>query len=419
MSRTVEAGTAPSAVAGAPGRAPTLLAVASELPWPPVTGGRLRTFHLLRGLGRSYRIRLVTAVPVGGEADVEALRRHGIEVLPVPAAPRRWWAEAGRALSAMVLGEPYVLYRRHDRRAVRAAMRAEARREPPDALYLDHLDSHLYRSAAPGTPAVVDMHNVYSVLAMRASQDRRNPLLRAYLRREAALLGRAERRAALDAALVQAVSEGDADHFRRLGGAPVSVVPNGVDCAAYEGLPAGRPGGRPIILCLGTLSWPPNARAAAYLAREVLPRLRRPFPGLCLRIVGRGPTREVRALGRVEGVELVADAPDVLPHLRDASMLAVPLEVGGGTRLKILEAFAAGLPVVSTPVGCEGLLAVPGEHLVVRELDGIESGIAELLSDSELGRSLAERARAFAREHYDWRAIAERACAGIAPLVGA
>jgi glycosyltransferase involved in cell wall biosynthesis len=158
------------------------------------------------------------------------------------------------------------------------------------------------------------------------------------------------------------------------------------------------------------MSWEPNAKAAIYLAEQVLPRIRMEFPDCRLRIVGRDPTSEVQALTAHPGVEVAGRVPDMVPHLAEAHCLAVPLEAGGGTRLKILEAFAAGLPVVSTPVGCEGIDAAPGAHLIVADRDDFANGVCRLLRDPGLSARLAVSARALALARYDWGAVGEAAC---------
>ena len=183
-------------------------------------------------------------------------------------------------------------------------------------------------------------------------------------------------------------------------------------------MPCGRRVRPPLILYVGTMSWEPNARAAQRLATEVLPRVRRAYPEARVRIVGRDPTAEVLALGTLPGVEVTGRVPDVRPLLRDASVLAVPAGGRRGTRLKILEAFAAGLPVVSTPVGCEGLEARPGEHLVVAPREDLAEGILAVLADEALGDRLAARARALARERYDWSRVGAAACDAAAEVLG-
>jgi glycosyltransferase involved in cell wall biosynthesis len=222
-----------------------------------------------------------------------------------------------------------------------------------------------------------------------------------------------EERAARSVEVLCAVSEAEGMHFQALGGRAVYVVPNGVDCQAYAALPTGRASGQPLLLYIGTMSWGPNVSAARFLARAVLPQVRQAFPDAGLRIVGKDPTAEVRALAALPGVEVTGGVPDVIQHLREAALLAVPLDSGGGTRLKILEAFAAGLPVVSTPVGCEGLRVIHGQHLWVAPRDAFAAGVCTVLGDDSLAGHLAEKGRALARAAYDWRRIGAVACAAV------
>jgi polysaccharide biosynthesis protein PslH len=388
--------------------APSILAVTSEVPWPLNTGGHLRTFHLLHSLVRWSRVRLVVPMRAGQESAIEALECRGIEVDPVIVPARTFSKEALRVVSAVAAREPYVFYRRHDHRAVRTTLRNQIEREAPDVLYLDHLDSFLYKPPFPSLPCVIDMHNVYSMLTRRIAQERKI-WSRPYMIRETGQLARLERRAAGTAESLMAVSAEDRDHFVSLGGRSVHLVPNGVDCFAYESLPIGRRSSAPIILFVGMMCWGPNIAAVQFLATEVLPRLRHWQPATRLQIVGRDPAPEVRALGRLPGVEITGAVPDVIPYLRDAKLLAVPLEAGGGTRLKILEAFAGGLPVVSSPVGCEGLEVEAGRHLVITSRERFAEGLAAVLRDDSVGECLAARARALVREVYDWSVVGEAA----------
>jgi glycosyltransferase involved in cell wall biosynthesis len=383
---------------------PSILAITSELPWPLDRGGHLRSFHLLRGLAADFDVRLVAPIEPGQEALVPALSAAGIRVCPVPVG-RRWApVETLRVVRAALTREPYVLFRRHDRAAVRHAVTTEVAINRPDLLYLDHLDAAVYADCCRA-PAVLDVHNVYSALVRRTADEQPHPIVRQYLRGEARLLERAERRAASRAALVTATSDADCAYYHACGGGRVAMVANGVDCDAYAALPLIRSSRPPVILYVGTMSWEPNAAAAKFLAIEVLPRIQLRFPDARLRIIGRDPSPEIRALAERPNVEVTGAVPDVVPHLAAAHALAVPLEAGGGTRLKILEAFAAGLPVVSTPVGCEGLRAEHGVHLLVAARERMAHALVSVLTNRLLAYGLAERARALVREHYDWQSI--------------
>jgi len=400
----------------------SILAVTSELPWPLNTGGHLRTFHLLRTLARKNRVRLVVPWPgsdpgseVGSDpgSDPEALRGHGIDVIRVAVGARTRVREGARALRAAVSGRPYVFYHRHDWHAVRLELERQARIERPDVLYLDHLDSFVYRSALPDTPAVGDLHNVYSTLAARAAIEQRFWPMRTYLTREARLLLDRERDAAATSDALLVTSDEDRCFFESLGGPDVTLVPNGVDCAAYADLPVGRLSDAVNILYLGAMSWAPNAAAACFLARDVMPRIRAVRSDVRLQIVGRGAPREVQQLAQCDGVDVLGEVPSVRPHLLNATVLAVPLEAGGGTRLKIVEAFAAGLPVVSTAIGCEGLRVIHDQHLLIASRAMFVDALLETLRNRSAAADRAERARTLVCRSYDWGAIGEAACAAV------
>ena len=394
---------------------PSVLAVTSEMPWPLDSGGHLRSFHLLRTLADRFDVRLVVPSTGGDEAGRAALEAAGVGVRLVPVSPRKPLGEATRVVSCALRREPYVMFGRHRRGAVAAALAAEAARLRPDVFYLDHLDSFVYRTLLPRTPAVVDLHNVYSTLADRAAVEQRFWPLRVYLKREARLLHQRERHAMRQTDAVLATSDEDIRLFASLGGRTV-LVPNGVDCSAYADLPTGRPAGVADILYVGAMSWSPNAAASVFLAREVMPRVRAVIPHARLRIVGRGATEEVKALASCPGVDVLGEVAAVQPHLRESALLAVPLEAGGGTRLKILEAFAAGLPVVSTAVGCEGLRVTNGEHLVIAERPAFADALIAALSESNRGERLATNARIRVRELYDWTTVGAAACDAVARL---
>jgi glycosyltransferase involved in cell wall biosynthesis len=163
------------------------------------------------------------------------------------------------------------------------------------------------------------------------------------------------------------------------------------------------------ILFVGAFHHPPNRDAATWLAREILPQVLARHPGARLRIVGSGPTPEVRALAG-PNVEVVADAPSVLPHLEEAAVVMAPVRTGGGMRMKVLQAMAAGKAVVTTPRGTEGYTGF-GEAppLAVGESEEeIAAATAALLADDGERRRLGERARGFAERHHSPEAWAER-----------
>jgi glycosyltransferase involved in cell wall biosynthesis len=293
------------------------------------------------------------------------------------------------------------MYYKHYSRDVEGRCREEIRGWKPNLVYLDHLDSFVYFNECKHLPVVLDAHNVYSQIASRASLEAGNPLTRAYLWREASLLGRFEREAARAVRRVLCVSPEDAVYFQQHGASTV-LAPNGVETSRYEAFPLNRSSLPPTILYIGAMSWLPNVSAAKYLAETIFPLIRRRVEGVRLQIVGKNPPTELRALHRPPEIEILGEVPDILPYLAQATVQVVPLESGGGTRLKILESFAAGLPVVSTRVGCEGIAAVHDEHLLVAERDAMPEQVLRLLQNPQRALEIAGQARRFVKERYDW-----------------
>ena len=391
---------------------PKILAITSELPWPLNTGGHLRTCFLLKAIAGQFDLTLVVPIGGGDEEGVQALSGFGIKVEGVEVSPRSPLGEAKRALLAAVRSEPYVMFHRHNRKEVRGRLAQLLRSEHFDAVYIDHLDPYVFRDLFPAHPIIVDVHNVYSLLAERVAREHSGPR-QWYLLREARFLAGIERKIAADATALTAVSQEEQEDFSRLGNDNVHLVANGVDCSHYFTLPVGRTVQPPVLLYIGALSWQPNAQAAKFLAHHVIGKVREKYPDAVLRVVGRSPDRSVMELAQIPGVEVHADVPDIGVYLEQASLLTVALDSGGGTRLKILEAFAAGLPVVSTATGCEGIDCEHERHLLIASRDEFPAAIDRMLSAPQQAQAMAENGRRLVEQKYDWGAQGSRACKAI------
>ncbi len=210
-----------------------------------------------------------------------------------------------------------------------------------------------------------------------------------------------------------AVSEGDAAILGRLDRRlNIRVIPNGVDTEYYRSQPgpAGISDNHSYVLFTGSLSFRPNIDAVTWFAHEVLPRLRLEIPDLRFMVVGRDPQPAVEQLGALPGVSVIADVPDVRPYFAGAGAYVVPMRIGGGVRLKLLEALSMEQAVVSTTLGAEGVEGLrDGEHLLLAA-DGAQFAgqLVRLLRDPQLASRLASNGRRLVRERYDWRSIVPR-----------
>ncbi|HEX7024151.1 MAG TPA: glycosyltransferase, partial [Gemmatimonadales bacterium] len=235
-----------------------------------------------------------------------------------------------------------------------------------------------------------------------------NPLARAYFASQRDRMIAFEARECRRFDRVVAVSEEDAAHFERAYGVKDAVaVPTGVDTDYFR---PGDPGARTpgSLVFVGSMDWAPNEDAVRFFVAEVLPAIRARVPGATLTVVGRDPGPGIRALADgTAGVTVTGTVPDVRPYLASAAAMVVPLRVGGGTRLKIFEAMAAGTPVISTTIGAEGLPLTPGDHLLIGDSsDQLARAAIRLLQDPEAAARMAAAAAALVRSRFGWDAAA-------------
>jgi glycosyltransferase involved in cell wall biosynthesis len=390
-----------------------------ELPFPLNSGKRMRTFNLLRRLAHRHRITILChRGPTPREtAEAEAALRHaGIEtvivdhVVPPKSGPAFYARLAGNLVSSL----PYSVAS-HASTSLAEAVRRHAAENRVDIWHVEWTPYAQVLRDALGprlarTRWTVIAHNVESLIWQRQAEAEANPLKRWFIRQQWQKFERFERWVYAAAPLSVAVSRDDARLMRdRFDATKVEVVDNGVDTAYFhpqrdvERDPA-------RILFLGSLDWRPNLDGVRILLDTVFPDVSRQAPQARLAIVGRNPPDWLRdRVGTMPNVELFADVPDVRPFLAGCGMLAVPLRIGGGSRLKILEALATGTPVVSTRIGAEGLRLVPGRDLMVVQHHGeMAEAITAGISRPDLLQETADSGRDKVLRTYDWDTLAER-----------
>jgi polysaccharide biosynthesis protein PslH len=395
-----------------------ILHLTPEAPlWPDGSGGATRQYHLLRRLAElGHELTVVAPLPPGG------LDLPGIRLVGAPRPASRLHETAGalrlqpslapRAAAMPVLAwQVSVFWAR-----LRKLALAEIAQQRPDVVLVEHDNAaHWIGDLPADIPSVLTLHNLGpSYYASRA--DAAGGVAGLALRGEALRFRRHQERWLPRYRRLIAMSEQDAG---RLGGfgVPVAVVPNGVAAREMRPLP---PSAEPAtLLFTGTLAHPPNAEGIAWFAERAWPQVLAARPGARLLIVGRDAGRRVRALGELEGVEFVGAVADMEPSFARATAVVAPLLSGGGTRLKILEAFARGRAVVSTSVGCEGLeVSSERDLLVADEPEPFASAVGRLLGDPALRERLAASGRALVEETYDWRVVGDR-LAGVLEEVAA
>jgi glycosyltransferase involved in cell wall biosynthesis len=384
--------------------------VASELPYPPTAGNRVRTLNLALRLACRHRITFLAHRNEEARDATRFLGEHGIatilvdRALPVKSGPGFYARLLGNLASPL----PYSVAA-HSSRALRQAVRSLAAEHGIDLWQSEATALIDTMADLNGAPKVVIAHNVESLIWRRSAQAEPNPLKSWYIAQQWRKFERFERRAFAQARRVVAVSAEDGRLIRdSFGGRAVDVVDNGIDRGFFEAVEPDPD--RNVILFLGSLDWRPNLDAIGLLLDRIFPAVRAAEPAARLWLVGRKPPQSlVQRVRESAGVELHADVPDVRPFLAKSGVMVVPLRIGGGSRLKILEAMAAGLPVISTRVGAEGLELVPGEHYrAAEEPRELAEALVACLRDPHPARDMAGRSRAFVLERYDWDRLADR-----------
>jgi len=386
-----------------------LLFLCQTLPYPPDSGTAIRSYNVLRLLARDYDVtalcfyRRATTPNLAG--SLAALR----EMVPVVEAfPIEQEHSRARLLwdhvRSLLTGRAYTEYA-YESAAFTHALLAHLEGEPFVLAHLDSLDLGAYVPLLEGIPVIAVHQNVESALLRRRAANETNVARRGYLRLQARLVEGEERRWSPRVALNLAVSDADVAELRALvPGARFEMVPNGVDVETFV------PGNVAVeegIVFVGGMSWFPNADALEYFDEEILPLVRAREERAPVTWVGRAKP-EVIARYAARGIQLTGHVDDIRPYVAKAACYVVPLRIGGGTRLKILDAWAMGKAVVSTSVGCEGLEAVDGQNILIRDDPAaFAAAVTMVLRDSGVRVALERKARVTAETRYSWDVIGE------------
>jgi glycosyltransferase involved in cell wall biosynthesis len=382
----------------------------------------MRTYHILRELATRFDVTALcfyrakarsTAEQVA--ASIAAIEQWAqVEAFPIPqerSRPRLVWDHVRSVLT----GRAYTRYV-YESAPFRRRLREILQAREFDLVHVDSLDLCGYLPLLAHQRVICTHHNVESMLLHRRADNQAGTLQRAYLRLQARLTEREERRWCGRVAANVAVSDADAAELRRMvPSARFFVVPNGVDVETF----VPEAGGDEAVTFIGGTEWFPNVDALDFFCDEVLPILRDRGPTPSVRWVGRASAAEQQRYREAHDVELTGYVDDIRPFLRDALCTIVPLRIGGGTRLKITTAWALGKPVVSTSIGCEGLNATDGENILIRDTpEGFAAAILQLAEDPVLRRQLGRAARRTAEHQYSWKVIGADLIRNYAEIVG-
>lgn len=391
-----------------------VLFLTPQMPFPPTQGTAIRNYHLLRQVARVHCVALLTF-------SQREPSRHALQALH--ACCERVFTVAMPERSTMDRLHTLLLSRQPDMalRLWSEAFRTELERViqawQPDIVQVEGIELGRYAlrldsQLTERTMIVFDDHNAEYLLQKRAAlSDLRHPArwhkgLYSFVQWQR--LRRFEAALCHEADAVLAVSDQDAAAIvaldQRL--SPL-VIPNGVDTRQYRpGIPDTLPLNHPAVVFTGKMDYRPNIDAVGWFADQVWPLVRRQRPDATFYVVGQSPAPSIASLAERPGIVVTGFVPEILPYFGGADVYVVPLRVGGGTRLKVLEAMAAGLPIVSTSLGAEGIDVCHQENIVLADdISDFAGQVLALLGDRDRAARLGSAARALVEKRYDWASI--------------
>lgn len=405
---------------------PRLLFIAPWFPFPRISGGRVRSTDILRGMkGGRFEITLASPAPPAAQEhreELDSVCDHFVSWRDD--TNRSTWSRLRHLASTLPVAVAL------DRSAAARARIEQELAHGPSVVVVDFVHTAVLVPERLAVPSLVFTHNVESEIYGRNAEVATNPVTRAIWRRQEQKMQRFEKAALARFDVVVAVSERDRDAFRdRFGAGRVEVIPTGVDVDHLRFEPLRRDGDLTetggTLVFTGSMDWAPNVAGLAWFLDHVWGRIVAESPGTRLVVVGRDAAPGLVRKAEQRGVawEFTGLVDDVRPRIHAADLSIIPLRSGGGTRLKAYESMALGRPVVSTAIGVEGLPLADGEHYLAADTPQAFAGaVLRLLRDGGERRRLAAAARAYLAANFSVRAVGrafEEICERVSRVAGA
>lgn len=381
------------------------------VPYPPKGGSLQRSFNLIRQLAARHDVHLLAfnqkaILPTATQVEESRLAlskfcRH-VEILESPAEASTF-SRNRLLLANLVRSGPYSIDLLATPR-MHAAIHRTCNDVAIDLIHCDAVELAQFAFSTPPVRRALNHHNVESLLLQRRSERVGNPAERFYFQLQSRKLRKYEASVMPRFDLNVSVSEPDRDDLLAIAPqAKVEVVPNGVDLEYF------RNPGTPIrageLVFMGGMTWFPNRDAVTFFIESVWPRIQAELPSAHLTLIGRRPEAIASLTGDPQ-ISSLGFVDDIRQHVAQAEVVIIPIRVGGGTRLKILDAFACGKAIVTTRVGCEGLAVTDGVHLLMADrAEDFAGAVLRVCRDPELRDTLGRNARRLAEEKYSWDSI--------------
>jgi len=386
-----------------------ILFLAPRLPLPADTGGKIRTLNILKQLSKENRVYLLCFTFEDlDRIHAQTIRELGIEVHMVPIVE----PSIIQKITTIIFNSiPFSILKYHTSQ-MSQSIRQVLAEKPFDAIHVDHLHMAMYNDCFKDIPCFLDEHNVEYKILERCAQVERSWLKRILYRNQSQKMIAIESRKVKEFNGVFACSLEDSLLLKDLakGQGLVHVIPNGVD-TEYFNIKQEQDGDREdTIVFTGSMDWLPNDDAISYFCKEILPLVWQKNNFLKLNVVGKNPSKFVKDLSVRDGrVNVTGRVEDVRPFIEQAKIFIVPLRIGGGTRLKILEAMAMGKAVISTTIGAEGIACKNGVNISIADSPkDFAQKIIELCKQPVLAAAMGQEGRNLVCQEYDWNIVGKK-----------
>ena len=392
-----------------------ILFVSREFPFPPDSGVKQRAWYVLEQLARQHDVHLVC---YGRESDRQisevASVLRSVRVTPPP-LKKKGFSLYAAMLRGLFSGLPFSVQSRFSPE-LREKIAELFAGQPIDLIVCDSLYQAIQFEDG-GRKVILNEHNIESVIIKRYQALERNPLRKLYAAYEGRRMERFETRTWRRYKNIWVCSPVDRQEvLRRAPDCSVEVIPNGVrvpdiDNTARDIFPKS-------LVYTGLIGWHPNEDAVLFFIKDIYPLIKQRVPGVKFWVVGKDPTEKVKNLAVQDGsITVTGFVEDVRTYMEEAEVFVVPLRIGSGTRLKILEAMAMKKAVVSTSVGCEGLAVTDQKNIFIAD-DALTFAqrVVDLLNDAAARKQLEENGRALVEKEYSWDVIGEKIAAVVQDL---
>jgi sugar transferase (PEP-CTERM/EpsH1 system associated) len=371
--------------------------------WPPDSGAKIRIFHTIKHLSRRFDLTLLSLAGDSKPRELGPLAEWCQNVRVVPRVVTRNQALLRSAFSL----RPYRVVKFWTRR-FQEAVETELERGNFDVIWVNfqNMVGYVPPCLAVSTTVILDQHNADELMWMRFASQGALPR-RLFAKWNLLKSSRFQRQVLRYVDVLVSVSQDEADFMRQRvrAGVKIWVVPNGVDATHFQPRPQALRQGNVILFC-GSMDVTMNIDAVCYFVSKIFPVIRGAVPDAEFWIVGRNPNKDVRQLNAQDGVRVTGAVEDVRPFYEGAKVAVVPFRFGAGTKLKVLEAMAMGVPTVSTSTGCQGIDAEEGKEIwIVDDPEAFADTVVKLLLDEQAGLAMREAARRLVEERYDWGSI--------------